>query len=122
MVEKFLYNYFPPVKTKKVWNDISSYAQMESETLYDTQERVKDLLKRCPHHGLPIWLQVQIFYNELNNATRQMIDVIVKGPLNSKTLEVAQDLIEEMVINSYQWYFSQAKPSKQLKFILWIPL
>ena len=30
-----------------------------------------------------------------------MIDVVVKGNLNSKTLEVTQDLIEEMSMNSY---------------------
>ena len=56
MAEKFLA--FPPAKIIKMRNEISSFVQMESETLYDAWERFKELLRKCPHHGLPIWLQV----------------------------------------------------------------
>ena len=41
-----------------------------------------------------------------------MIDVVVGGTLNHKTLEAAQELFEEMAMNSYQWCPFQAKPSK----------
>src|SRR5262249_47929642 len=58
LVEKFLTKYFPPSKTAKLRNNISTYTQIETETLYEAWERYKDLLKRCPHHGLPKWLQV----------------------------------------------------------------
>ena len=93
-------------------NDISSYTQVELETLYETQERFKDLLRSCPHHGLLIWLQVQIFYNGLNNATKQMFNVAIRGTLNNKMPEVAQELFEEMAMHNYQWCTSRAKPSK----------
>ena len=112
MAKKFLFKYFPIVKTTKMRNDISSYAQMESKTLYHTWERFKDLLRRCPHHGLPTYLQVQMFCNGLNQAIRQMIGAVVGGTLNSKTLEAIQELYEEMVLNSYQWNNSWPKPSK----------
>ena len=93
-------------------NNISSYAQMESKTLYDSQEKFKDLLKRCPHHGLPIWLQVQTFYNKLNHATRQMINAIVRGTLNNKIPKAAQQLFEEIAMNNYQQHSSKAKSNK----------
>ena len=112
MTEKFLLKYFPPAKTAKLRNDISSYAQIDSETLYETWERFKDLLRKCPHHGLPTWLQVQTFYNGLNLATRQMIDAAAGGTLNNKTPEAAQELIEDMAMNNYQWHSNRAKPSK----------
>ncbi|KAK5819698.1 hypothetical protein PVK06_024721 [Gossypium arboreum] len=35
MTEKFLLKYFPPTKTTKLRNDISSFIQMDLETLYD---------------------------------------------------------------------------------------
>ena len=92
MVEKFLSKYFPLAKTTKMRNGISSYVQMESKTLYDTLERFKDLLRMSLHHRLPIWLQVHTFYNGLNQATRQMIDVVIRGTLNTKTPEAAQEL------------------------------
>ena len=47
MAEKFVLKYFPPAKTAKLRNDISSYAQIESESLYNTWERFKEFLRRC---------------------------------------------------------------------------
>ncbi|KAK5770410.1 hypothetical protein PVK06_046560 [Gossypium arboreum] len=54
MNEKFLLKYFPSTKMTKLRNDISSFVQMDLETLYDASKRYKDLLRRCPHHGLPL--------------------------------------------------------------------
>ena len=53
MTEKFLLKYFLLAKTAKLRNDISSFVQMDLETLYNAWERYKDLLRRCPHHRLP---------------------------------------------------------------------
>ncbi|KAG8486469.1 hypothetical protein CXB51_019760 [Gossypium anomalum] len=85
---------------------------MDFETLYDAWERYNDLLKRCPHHGLPLWLQVQTFYNGVNPSTRQLIDAAAGGTLNNKTLEEAYEFIEEMSLNNYQWQVMRIKPTK----------
>ncbi|KAG8486462.1 hypothetical protein CXB51_019744 [Gossypium anomalum] len=87
---------------------------MDLETLYDAWERYKDLLRRCPHHGLPLWLQVQTFHNGLNPSTRQMIDAAADGTLNNKTPEEAYEFIEEMSLNNYQWQVMRTKPSKSV--------
>ncbi|KAK5832859.1 hypothetical protein PVK06_016664 [Gossypium arboreum] len=96
----------------KLRNDISSFVQMDLETLYDAWERYKDLLRRCPHHGLPLWLQVQTFYNGMNPSIRQMIDAAAGGTINNKTLEDAYEFIEEMSPNNYQWQVMRTKPTK----------
>ncbi|KAG8488609.1 hypothetical protein CXB51_016603 [Gossypium anomalum] len=85
---------------------------MDLETLYDAWERFKELLRRCPHHGLPLWLQVQTFYNGVNPSTRQMIDAAAGGTINNKTLEEAFEFIEEMSLNNYQWQVMRTKPMK----------
>ncbi|KAK5793435.1 hypothetical protein PVK06_034581 [Gossypium arboreum] len=82
------------------------------QTLYDAWERYKDLLRRCPHHGLPLWLQVQTFYNGVNPSTRQMIDAAAGGTINNKTHEEAYEFIEEMSLNNYQWQVIRTKPTK----------
>ncbi|KAK5770379.1 hypothetical protein PVK06_046529 [Gossypium arboreum] len=102
MIEKFLLKYFPLAKTAKLRNDISFVVQMDLETLYNAWERYKDLLKRYPHYGLPLWLQVQTFHNGLNPSTRQMIDTATGGTINNKTPEEAYEFIEEMLLNNYQ--------------------
>ncbi|KAG8483287.1 hypothetical protein CXB51_022307 [Gossypium anomalum] len=85
---------------------------MDLETLYDAWERYKDLLRRCPHHGLPLWLQVQTFYNGVHPSTRQMIDTAAGGTINNKTPEEASEFIEEMSLNNYQWQVMRTKPTK----------
>lgn len=69
-------------------SDITFY-QHDGELLYDAWERFKDLLRRCPHDSIPDWLQIHIFYNELNEPSRTMIDVAVGGSLNSQTPDEA---------------------------------
>ncbi|KAA3460881.1 Retrotransposon gag protein [Gossypium australe] len=87
MTKKFLVKYFPPDKTSKLRNVIFSFVQFDIEIFYDTWERFKDLLRRCPHHGLPLWLQ--------------MIDVAIGRTLKNKTPEVAQEIIEDVTLNNY---------------------
>ncbi|KAA3472763.1 gag-asp_proteas domain-containing protein [Gossypium australe] len=87
-------------------------AIMDLETLYDAWERYKDLLRRCSHHGLPLWLQVQTFYNGVNPSTRQLIDSAASGTLNNKTPEAAYEFIEEMSLNNYQWQVTRTKLTK----------
>ncbi|KAG8496897.1 hypothetical protein CXB51_008079 [Gossypium anomalum] len=85
---------------------------MDLEKLYDAWERFNDLLRRCPHHGLPLWLQVQTFYNGVNPSTRQMIDAAASGTINNKTPEEASEFIEEISLNNYQWQVMRTKPMK----------
>ncbi|KAA3462725.1 Retrotransposon gag protein [Gossypium australe] len=86
MTKKFLLKYFPPAKTTKLRNNISSFAQFELETLM------------CSHHGLPLWLQI--------------IDATTDETLNNKTPEAAQEFIKQMALNNYQWQVMRTKPTK----------
>ncbi|XP_027156543.1 uncharacterized protein LOC113757463 [Coffea eugenioides] len=75
----------------------------EGETLYEVWERYRELQRRCPHHGLPDWLVVQTFYNGLTYLTKTHVDAAAGGALMGKKVEEAQQLIEEMAANNYQW-------------------
>ncbi|XP_073279529.1 uncharacterized protein [Primulina huaijiensis] len=54
MAKEFLLKYFSPSKTMKLRADITTFSQFEQESLYEASERYKDLLRRCPHHELPL--------------------------------------------------------------------
>ena len=58
LVNAFLTKYFPPAKSIKMRNDITNFLQQDQESLYEAWERFKDLLRKCPHHDLPMWMQV----------------------------------------------------------------
>ncbi|XP_030959070.1 uncharacterized protein LOC115981018 [Quercus lobata] len=96
MAEKFLAKFFPPAKT----------AQLR------TWERYKDLIRRCPQHGLPDWLQIQMFYNGLNGQTQTIVDATSGGTLMSKIAEGATSLLEETASNNYQWPIERTMANK----------
>ena len=108
LAQNFLAKYFPPTKIAKLRNDITTFIQFEGQSLYEAWERYKDLLRRCPHHDLPTWLQVQTFCNGLGATNRSMVDAVVGGALMSKTHEAAYELLEELVSNNYQWPIEKA--------------
>lgn len=82
--------------------DIISFKQLEGESFYELWERFKGLIRKCPHHGLTNWLIVQTFYIGLVYATKQNTNATTVGTLMGKLAEEAQNLVEEMTINSYQ--------------------
>ncbi|KAH9698609.1 hypothetical protein KPL71_024069 [Citrus sinensis] len=114
LAQKFLAKYFPPTKTAKLRNDITTFAQFEMELLYEACETYKDLLRKCPHHGLPVWLQVYTFYNGLGSNTRTMIDAAAGGTLMGKTPKATYELLEEMASNNYQWSSERSMPRKTI--------
>ncbi|KAL0319977.1 UNVERIFIED_CONTAM: hypothetical protein Sradi_5259200 [Sesamum radiatum] len=52
LTQKFLAKYFPPAKTAKMLNDITSFVQLDRESLYDAWERFKTaggtIMKKLP--------------------------------------------------------------------------
>ncbi|XP_017972556.1 PREDICTED: uncharacterized protein LOC108661169 [Theobroma cacao] len=103
LAQKFLAKFFSLAKTAKMRNNITSFTQFDGESLYEAWERFKELLQRCPHHGILDWLQVQTFYNGLVGSIKITIDVAAGGALMSKNATDVYDLLEEMASNNYQW-------------------
>ena len=60
LTQNFYDNYVPLAKTVKLRNDITNFMQYDQESMYEAWERYKDLLKKCPHHELPGWLQIKL--------------------------------------------------------------
>ncbi|GKA58590.1 zinc finger, CCHC-type containing protein [Tanacetum coccineum] len=63
---RFLAQFFLLGRTTKLRNDILIFQQHQGEFLSEAWTRFKDLLQKVPHHGIDLWLQVQIFYEQNN--------------------------------------------------------
>ncbi|KAL5574298.1 hypothetical protein UlMin_023895 [Ulmus minor] len=70
-------------------------------SLNSKAKRFKDLLRKCPHHGLPLWMQVQTFYNGLLSNTQTMVDAASGGAFFNKSPEEGYELIEVMASNNF---------------------
>nr|GEU76771.1 retrovirus-related Pol polyprotein from transposon TNT 1-94 [Tanacetum cinerariifolium] len=91
-----LRNFFPPKRTAKLQNDILMFQQHQDESLYDAWNHFKDLLRKVPHHGLDLWLQVQIFYDHVDYITQMAIDYAVGERLRKLRPEEAWETIEDL--------------------------
>nr|GEZ11836.1 MAK10-like protein [Tanacetum cinerariifolium] len=56
-----LFDRTPSCWTAKLHNDILMFQKHHGESLSEAWTRFKDLLQKVPHHGIDLWLQVQIF-------------------------------------------------------------
>ncbi|GJY96355.1 MAK10-like protein [Tanacetum coccineum] len=52
LTTRFLAQFFPPGRTKKLRNDILIFQQHHGESLSEAWTRFKDLLQKVPHHGI----------------------------------------------------------------------
>ncbi|GJT89221.1 zinc finger, CCHC-type containing protein [Tanacetum coccineum] len=96
---RFLAQFFSPGRTVKLRNDILMFQQHQGESFSVTWTRFKDLLQKFPHHGIDLWLQVQIFYNHFNPTTRRTIDQSDGGKFHDRNVEESWALLEDVALN-----------------------
>ncbi|GJU39441.1 zinc finger, CCHC-type containing protein [Tanacetum coccineum] len=94
LTTQFLAQFFLPGRTVKLRNDILMFQQRQDESLYEVWTRFKDLLLKVPHHGLDLWLQVQIFYDHVDYTTQMAINYEAGGRLRKLRPKVAWKNIE----------------------------
>jgi hypothetical protein len=96
LTSRFLTQFFPPERTKKLRNDILMFQQRQGETLYEAWTHFKDLLQKVLHHGIDLWLQIQIFYDHVYYHTKRTIDRAVGGRLRDKDAKKSWEIIDEL--------------------------
>ncbi|GKC18885.1 MAK10-like protein [Tanacetum coccineum] len=62
---------FPSGRTTKLRNDILMFQQHQGESLSEAWTRFKDLIQEVPHHGIDLWLQVQIGKERLRDKSTE---------------------------------------------------
>ena len=93
------------------------FQQCQGETLYKAWTRFKDLLQKIPHHGIDLWLQVQIFYDHVNLPTRQTIDQAAGGKLRDRSAEESWEIIEDLALYDNECWNDPREMSKTVKAI-----
>ncbi|GKC76375.1 hypothetical protein Tco_1127149 [Tanacetum coccineum] len=93
------------------------FKQHHGESLSKAWNRFKDLLQKVPHHGIDLWLQVQIFYDHVNPVTRRTIDQSAGGKLRDLNAEESWALLEDLALyDNESWNDPRdfAKPVKAI--------
>ncbi|GJS94296.1 hypothetical protein Tco_0801264 [Tanacetum coccineum] len=74
------------------------FQQHQGESFSEAWTRFKDLLQKVPHHGIDLWLQVQIFYDHVTPATRRTIDQSADGKLHDRNAKESWALLEDLAL------------------------
>lgn len=115
LAEKFLEKYFLPTANCRLRKEIMTFTQMEDETLSEAWERFKSLLQRCPHHGLPLCIQLETFYVGLNKNSQILVDSSANGALLRKTYDKAHAILDRIARNNYEWGNAEDKRRRPIK-------
>ncbi|XP_062115229.1 uncharacterized protein LOC133829536 [Humulus lupulus] len=114
LAERFLTKHFPPTKNAKLHNEITSFQRLKEESLYEAWERFKELLRKCPHHGIPHCIQMETFYNGLNAHTRMVVDASANGALLTKSYNEAYEILERISNKNYKWPTSRLSTGRKV--------
>nr|GEW55448.1 reverse transcriptase domain-containing protein [Tanacetum cinerariifolium] len=94
LVSKFINEFFPPSRTTNLHNEISNFQQRFDESFHEACDRYKDLLRACPHHGVTELHQLDTFYNALNPADQDSLNVVAGGNLLERRTQDVLTIIE----------------------------
>ncbi|GJT47747.1 MAK10-like protein [Tanacetum coccineum] len=103
--------------TTKLRNDILMFQQHHGEYLSEAWTHYKDLLQKVPHHGIDLWLQVQIFYGYVNPVTRQTIDQSACGKLRDLNAKESWALLEDLSLYDNESWNDPRDLAKPVKAI-----
>ncbi|GJU20140.1 hypothetical protein Tco_1153482 [Tanacetum coccineum] len=93
------------------------FQQHHEESLSEAWTHFKDLLQKVPHHGIDLWLQVQIFYDHVNPVTRRTIDQSAGGKLRDRNAEESWALLEDLALYDNESWNDPRDFTKSVKAI-----
>ncbi|GKC76678.1 hypothetical protein Tco_1127452 [Tanacetum coccineum] len=62
----------------------------------------KDLLHKVPHHGIDLWLKIQIFYDHVSFHLKCEIDHAAGGKLRDKKAKESWEIIENLALYDHE--------------------
>jgi hypothetical protein len=84
------------------------FRQFDNEHVAQAWERMKSMIKNYPTHGLTTWMIIQTFYAGLNFSSRNLLDLAARGTFMSITLGAATKLLDNMMVNYFEWHTERA--------------
>jgi hypothetical protein len=92
---EFFSRVYPKVKLAGARRTITNFKNRPSEGLVRAYKRYKSMIRKCPHHDLPPWNVLHIFYGGLNQDNKKEIVLTSGRPFMDFTVTQAWELIEQ---------------------------
>ncbi|XP_022860049.1 uncharacterized protein LOC111380654 [Olea europaea var. sylvestris] len=103
MIQKFTMKFFSPTRVHQIRNEIHTFKQKELESYPETWEMYKNLLRKCPNLEIPKQVQMYIFYYEIRQEFKNMVDASAGGSIMAINVDDAYELYERIAENQSMW-------------------
>jgi len=94
--------FFPISRYIKAKSEIYVFRQRADESLCETWERFKMMLRKCPNHGFEDTAQLSIFLTGLIFDTKMLLDAVVDDTTMALDVEQATRIITALASTDYQ--------------------
>ena len=94
--EAFLMKFFPPTKTTELRRKIASFQQGAHEPLFEAWDRFKEMLRACPTHGQQPYVLQDIFFQGINPATKDKLNLHTDCGFIDLPPEQAWELLDKL--------------------------
>ncbi|XP_022856879.1 uncharacterized protein LOC111377952 [Olea europaea var. sylvestris] len=106
LTRKFCNKFFPPAKAAKIRLEIQTFQQRDGESYHEAWNRFKELMRKCPNHGITIGNQVQYFYMGLSSLSKSQVDSSAGGSIIGKSEQQCMDLFE-LIATTHSMFSSE---------------
>ena len=110
MIYYFSAKYFPAHKKQAALREIYNFVQIKEESLPQAWVRLLRLLNAFPNHPLKKNEIIDIFYNGLIDASRDHLDSCAGCAFRERTVDQAELLLNNMLINENNWTLPEPTP------------
>lgn len=99
IIYEFIKKYFTPIENTKWRQDIANLKKKDIEALSDAWPRFKRLVRNYLHNGFLECMQMEIFYDGLNEASQTATNAATAGRLLDKAYTEAKDILDRISKN-----------------------
>ncbi|KAD4586290.1 hypothetical protein E3N88_23891 [Mikania micrantha] len=100
MQQQFLIEFYTMKKTTKAQAAIRNFKQKGEQLFHKAFTRFKDMLRKCPHHGINMWELLVAFYDGMSSEDIRDINSQSNGTFLYNHVQVDWDMLEQMSTTS----------------------
>ncbi|XP_070029201.1 uncharacterized protein [Nicotiana sylvestris] len=109
MTSNYLDKYFSSDKMGKFRREIHNFCQNEIKTVFEAYESFKEIVRKCQHRGIELWMQLQDFWDGLTPTSRKTLSNAAGGSSMKKTPVEIVTILDELSEDANQWPSEIAK-------------
>ena len=103
-IQSLFYSKFYPLReVHENRNYVYNLYHHDGESIAQAWGRLKNLMLKCPNHGLPKDIIITNFYARLSRQDRDLLDASSMGSFTNEKIDAKWELLERIQHNTQDW-------------------